>query len=1061
MSLKQYNLKEELTEEDLVNDLDFIDDASMFLHERQGLDEVLSGQETYEKFMEHMRFHDVNEITALRDLEYAQNSELSSKHRFGRLIDAYDKVNEDVSGRMMWDYASGVLQAPSTYIGVATGGLGKASAMAGTQVAKLGVRKILAEGLRTATQAAAAEGAIGAVQGGLQELTRVETGLQEEFTGRRTAMTGLSSAAVGGLINFPLGTGIPGLTKGQARRASETNELYEKAQLASAQKANEASKVSKEVLANADEATKTKIRETLDELDPTKVKIGRMLKQNLAKGETMTSALGSEVVENISAAAIRVKDKLNIGDTERVTSAVARLISEDKFVELQDVRKILDEHNLTPDQFSLVYMAEISEAGRMLSSQSRISKALGTRTIVDDLINDVDSLEKAGQSGFSAGDAVSLSKGRSIIRDLDTFRLGMMTVQPATTMRNNLNGGMRMAVDAATRSMDNILNLRNPLDGTFDVYKYAFNPYEASAMRKLFTEAMPVEAAQLFREAADIAGKTSQEGALAKIGRKANFFNTASDNFFKRAVLSASLKRRLLDEGRNAVSEYKKSVLKKTGKLSEADNKAIKNIKDRYDLYKIIEKADWNTIPDDILKMSIKDAYEFTYQSSIEGSGIFSRMGRGVMNLHRDMPFVISSFIPFPRYIANQLKFQFEYAPFIGMLPLGGIKGQYTKKRLAKQLVGAGMFAAAYQWRDLQGDTANWYDIKTNDGNIIDGRAVYGPFGLYMLAADLYYRYQRGTMPTSIDDYVKSGLQATIGSTFRVGLGLYALDKFYQDARDGKFEKIGGEFAGNIINTFSIPLSVIKDFEGQVSPELREIPETSPAVVGRSGEVNFLDYMLLRGGRSLPDFAQERIMPFFGQEQFASNEAARSPFQTGKLMSVHPIEKQLFGFNMRPKKNSLQEEMSKLNVTPFEVYKRDSNPTVDFYMRQELSREGSEINLNEEMERFIESEDYTRLPSIPEKREKFKDKAREIITSARGTTMERIANEDAISGRSYNEVDFISYSKLPAGKKEVLNEQYKREFGGRSISQDKDLYIIEDGAYINVMTWAAGRARGK
>ena len=1051
MSLKQYNFKEELTEEDLVNDLDFIDDASMFLHERQGLDKVLSRQETYEKFMEHMRFQDVNEITALRDLEYAQNSELSSKHRFGRLIDAYDKVNEDVSGRMMWDYASGVLQAPSTYIGVATGGLGKASALAGTQVAKLGVRKILAEGLRSATQAAVAEGAIGAVQGGLQELTRVETGVQEEFTGRRTAMTGLSSAAVGGLINFPIGMV-------QAKKASKANELYEQGQLASAQKANEASELSKEVLANTDEATKKKVKLKLDELDPTKVKLGRMLKQNLAKGETLTSALGSEVVDNISAAAIRVQDKLKIGDTERITSAISNLIAKGEFAELQDVRRILDEHNLTPDQFSLVYMAEISEAGRTLGFQSRAAKALRPKTLTDKLIEDVDNLEKAGVSAFSAGDAVSLSKGNAILRagkDLDTFRLGMMTTQPATTMRNNLNGGMRMAVDAATRSMDNILNLRNPLDGTFDVYKYAFNPYEASAMRKLFTEAMPVEAAQLFREAADIASKTSQEGALATIGRKANFLNTASDNFFKRAVLSASLKRRLSDEGRNAVSEYKKSALKKTGKLSEADNQAIKNITDRYDLYKIIEKAEWNTIPDEVLKGAIKDSYEFTYQSSIEGSGIFSRIGRGVLNLHRDMPFVVSSFIPFPRYVANQLKFQFEYAPLIGMLPVGGIKGQYTKKRLAKQLVGAGMFAAAYQWRDMQGDTSNWYDIKTNDGNTIDGRAVYGPFGIFMLAADLVYRAQRGTLPTSIDDYVKSGLQATIGSTFRAGLGLYALDKFYQDARDGKFEKIAGELAGNIINTFTIPLSVVKDFEAQINPKFREIPETSPAAVGRSGDINFLDYMILRGGRSLPDILQSKI------PQFKSDEAARSPFQTGKLMSVHPIEKQLFGFNIRPKKNTLQAEMTKLNVTPFEIYKRDSNPTVDFYMRQELSREGSELNLNEGLEKFIQSEDYTGLQSVAEKRDKLIDKARdEYIKEARATTIERIANEDAISGRSYNEVDFISYSKLPARKKEIINEQYKREFGGRSISQDKELYIIEDGAYINVMTWAAGRARG-
>jgi hypothetical protein len=129
-------------------------------------------------------------------------------------------------------------------------------------------------------------------------------------------------------------------------------------------------------------------------------------------------------------------------------------------------------------------------------------------------------------------------------------------------------------------------------------------------------------------------------------------------------------------------------------------------------------------------------------------------------------------------------------------------------------------------------------------------------------------------------------------------------------------------------------------------------------------------------------------------------------------------------------------------------------------MRQELSQKGSELNLNEGMERFIQSEDYTSLPSVPEKRNALIEYAkRQYINPAKAYTMERIANEDAISGRSYNEVDFIVYSKLPARKKEALNEQYKREFGGRSISQDKDLYIIEDGAYINVMTWAAGRAR--
>ena len=147
---KAYNEIEDLDKETLASDDDFIADAVTFLEKRGGLSGEMSRQDVYENFMEHMRFHDVNEITTLRDLEYAQNTDADGKAGFARLIDAYDKVDDSDTGRMLLDYAEGLATAPSTYIGLISAGSGKAAAVAGTQAAKLGVRKILGDVGRSA-----------------------------------------------------------------------------------------------------------------------------------------------------------------------------------------------------------------------------------------------------------------------------------------------------------------------------------------------------------------------------------------------------------------------------------------------------------------------------------------------------------------------------------------------------------------------------------------------------------------------------------------------------------------------------------------------------------------------------------------------------------------------------------------------------------------------------------------------------------------------------------------------------------------------------------------------
>ena len=1021
--LKNYNKRETLTRDELASDPEFLADASYFLRERNNVTELLDKNEIVDKFMEHMRYQNVNEITALRDLEYAQNANRQGKQTFARLIDAYDRIDdlEEASdyGRMMLDYAQGIATAPSTYLGIVTGGVGKGAAVAGTQAAKIGLRKVLSSAIArapAAAKAAVVEGAIGTGQALAQEQTRVETGLQEDIRGEQVALTGGISALTGGAIGAVTG-------RQQTKAATKANELYEQAEIAAAKRAAKASEESKKVLDEASESEITEIRDTLNELDPMKVAVGRRIAQDLQPGATMEAALGSEVFNNISAAAIKVKRKLKLKAGERITEGITRLIRDPEFADdLNDIRQIMHEHNLTLDQFSLIYYAEMSEAGRKLRSAAEVKKALGGRrpkTVVDKLIEEVDELHEAGASALTGREAKRLTDNNGVIqyaRDLDSMRLGLMTSQLATTMRNNLNGGFRIAVDATTRAFDNMINFRNPLDGVFDVAKFALNPYEARVIRQVYADNFPEEAAKLFREAADISATSASDTALAKIGRKVNILNTASDNYFKQAALSASLRRRLSDNG--------------------------------MDLHDLIRKGELNTVPEDILRGAVDDAYNFTYQSSFRGDDILSRGTRGFLRYHREVPFLLSSVMPFPRFIANQLKFTYEHAPLIGMLPLDRLGSklparttkEYLQEKLPKQLTGATMMMAAYQWRVKQGEDVNWYEFKTNDGKVVDGRPVYGPFAPFMLVADIIYRHNNGATPESLVPTLRDSMQALLGSTFRTGMGLYALDKFYQDASDGQYAKAVGETLGNVLNTFTLPAAVVRDFYGPTSAEARMIPETREGDYGVTMFDIIYNVAAARAGRSLPPGILEDPLP------------ARSPFQTGPLRSVNPIEKQIFGFGKREGKNVLQEEMAYLGISPYDIYKRDRNEIRDMYMRQELSQEEGVLNLNERLEAIIRSSEY-RNASIQRKRLMLKEAASGVISSAKARATTRIEREAARDELPFTTLDVTAWQQTSRGIKALVDAEY-RKYSPNSVMADRERSVTIRGKTMNVLQWA-------
>jgi hypothetical protein len=131
--------------------------ALRFVKERLGMTE-LSVEDAMDEFVEHFREFNVNELTAAGDYRYvtaaaADATKRGDEKAARRLSDyrlLYQTFNEmpsfsDGFWKATGDYAEGILKAPSTYIGLALPGVGKAGGVGATQALNVGVNKTLAQ----------------------------------------------------------------------------------------------------------------------------------------------------------------------------------------------------------------------------------------------------------------------------------------------------------------------------------------------------------------------------------------------------------------------------------------------------------------------------------------------------------------------------------------------------------------------------------------------------------------------------------------------------------------------------------------------------------------------------------------------------------------------------------------------------------------------------------------------------------------------------------------------------------------------------------------------------
>jgi hypothetical protein len=908
-----------LTKDVLTQDEDFINDASAFLYKRTG--EVLTEPEkVYEKYLEHMRISDVNEATTAQDYYYAQRAEDEDKAEMARLYHAYDKMEMFRSGEgvgdafnRFTDYAEGILTAPSTLVGILTGGAGKAGAMVGQAVAKTAIRKALVSGLtkKGAIRAAGVEGAVAAVQDVGRQATQLElsedTGvtIREEYSPLETGINVTLSSGLGGVLggaNAYRGA----VQEATAQRRAAIGVAAEKRGVAPA--VEEAKKVL--------EASKLKIR-PIDEL---KVQLGDKIRSEklLTPLESVIAQLDDDTTTRIQAAATEFAENIDIktysdGTRQSITEAISDAIGTEK-LGTDRWANILDKYKLTNEQFGLVFAADVSRAARLLNKQSQIARVKALTSSIESIAGKVEG--SVGEDALNQYSAMNeaLKSFASGAQGFERMRRAMLTSQLQTTQRNIVGGGARVFVDAMNvlseqtlRTITSKLNIPytgiETRGGVGDIFKYMINQEEAQVIVDAYSRQMPQQAQYLFSnfvDGANLGARTGAGGAFEKVGTLLNFANRYADNYYKRAIFSGELNR-------------------------------LAKVKFDKDIIQLLQDGEFNKITPEMFKAASDKSLELLYQKTPSKKTAAGRVANTYLDIDKmaGVGMLTGLVLPFPRFVFNQIKFMTEYAPVIGLM----MPGATTPQKAAKQLTGFGLIGGFAAFRSTQPDGSNWYEYTRENGQTADLRPTLAGLSLPLYLGDLVHRKISG-QPNEIDneEYGKIKDQVrdlALGTAFRAGQGSAMTDRYIPDMLDALFgegeldiqsSRVIGTAVGDWFATFSysMPMGIARDLFQMTDEENRQVGETRE-------NVTLIEILKMRATRGLPEPMRPERSPRY---EITSPQPTRAEL---------PLAAPVTGMTISRAKNTLEEEMTRLRLTSYDLYKPIPFGPADVAIRKALS----------------------------------------------------------------------------------------------------------------------------
>lgn len=976
----------------------------------------------YDEFVEHMRVQSTNTVRAGKDLYYVKNQDSPEEGvaSFGRLMRAWD--NSKTAGDFNWtklgDYAQGVFTDPLTYIGILSGGVSSVVAKSSTRAGVTAAIKAATSGAITneAGRAAVRSSVAGTALKGFAITAATEGAIAY---GHETMLEKAREDSQEGYYQYDpvtfwsivgLSAGLSGVVGG-GLRAWDTkvgNEVLEaefQRGITSLQRESDLTRKALEELVGyeGEEADKlfsaidslvqvTKAQEKskgiikLRALDKEAVDEGRSLIRSLANNpdEDFGLSLNPKIIARVSAASkeiinttfeengrtILLREKLGLGKDARITEVLAKAISED-VLPIEEVTRIKDKWGITSSQFGLLETAAVSDAARILSAQSALSRAemsklfpdgvseaakrltaQGVMTVEDKSLYSLQKQLRRGlkDAGLDSSDSFFFGIVETL-RNFDKFRVSMMTSQPGTAVANFVSGVAMTGVDMSDRFWKNIMtHPSKPFKGVLDVVAgMTYDRQNAQNMMLMLGDAAPIEVREILKSGSRFAVESGSASVLGKIGRFFNTHNTLVEGVFKEAMFYASVNRQLLDKNTSW-----KGFLSEVGDVKKLDPRIILQAKE--------------------------DALSLTFQRSYKGDlSTYGRAADWFIETSEKIPFLLTSWMPFPRYQANHIEKILDYTPLVGpavvawekrMAAKLGKEGldklakktgrrevlldpfKSKKDRYARSITGTTILISAIMARASQQGkgTEKYTQFIDDDGYQRDVGRIGGPYNAYLALADGVVSYANGEGPptwkgvrdTSFDIFDAATGVTPAGYTTTMGKELIT------SIANGNWTEGWKKAFGDFVATFTYPAAFVRDVYAQFEPnEAGPTPYTRHLSMARDeedviGKVNLLGMWindgttLARATSMLPDF------PFISYTNSFNGRSDVPLYDPtgGVVKTYYPLLNQITALRYTRRPNTLQTDMSTYGIKPWDLYSNSTtkNAAADYLVRFEMSK---------------------------------------------------------------------------------------------------------------------------
>jgi len=1071
----------------------FIEDYMEARFGKKGLLQKDESRKDYiDRFANHMRHVNYNNIDLTQELMWTANADDDDKIKAGRAFEIWDSIpvfggGYDKFGAFK-DIGQALVTDITSYLGF---GVGKIASLGASKTAlRLATAKTkkLAKGrstnkvdkmldkvkrntrLKAAGAGFLTEGTIGAYSGSLDQQLAVQQYRQEVVDPTAIALNAAITSTFGAL------SGLPASRITAEKDVKRFMELQEKNKMAPGESPDEKEII--ELLGKSDEeiskmdfldpkngekviaGISTEQNELLQaqiktKLMPMMVKVAGQIMlsdpvryKRFRKGDTVFDPVSGKTLvatddEKISQAVNRVLMDIGEIDEDVIQQATAKAGVDTKEFATTIQKSLVDklkEYNITPKQFSEAMQSTVSDAGKVMGSYSYVAKLLGKFRKVDSELDEM--ITKMNGDIDSPGMMSYL--GRIINRGERESKV-LVTSALSTTTRNVMGNLSAMTYQSAA--------------GVFEsIFHSMFRA--GNALLKGDTQVFDTNRGfvEQIKDSFTVWGKMLNYGVTSQTADKLLQFNrNISDNLFHSLQVG--------EKGTEDISKFSRffssvnlaqDVFFRKAMFTASVEQRMKDV--GLNMYDYIAKE--KAIPVDILRKASDDAMKGTFSYQFKDKGL----GKGVestsetlahhfVRTFENVPFG-SLAITFPRFMANALAYQYRYSPLgatSGMqdiakgLKLANKKNATAaekaeaaalyrkgKKALGEGSVGTAAIYAAYEYRKQNQDKETFM-VEGSEGTEFNMQPIF-PLAPYLAVGDYLAKLFHGESPEKI----KESLEAIAGLKLPGGTASTLIDTIVSES-SGKsaerVERVIGNVIGDFMGRFIQPgKPLFEFFEGMNSePTVKRDPTAIDidVLIGEKEGPVWLENMQNRVLNKIPE---NLTFGLFGKEDL---KEAVSFYRDAPPTGVGSFFTNFTGLTMTPQRTEIEKEFIRLQINPYRFFPPSG---VRMYDRAVIA--ASVEPLQRYMKERMSRSDYEGL-SLSMKKQALEETMKDVTAEGRAIAKEVMFKDDASTNpqMQYRLFERMKFHNLPKQAQKIINQEYAKDHDGKTIEDTK---IYED-----------------